>query len=561
MRGWRLSPSLSHLIVLGPVGMLVLLSVVLGVDRYRSGYKLTLDSAIQVGKVAAQPVHDLVSTSMGGGNYANVQAEPARNLFGADPRLRFMVVEGRTDVRGEDFGFVFDGATKTVHRTVWSEASLADLADKVARAEQALATMPGESARASQIRDRLALWRDELERSRLDRNRAGAVVAGTERPAAADLVDGAWLDRSTWTLHLMLPTKNSGGGTVWMVLDASQLANLGPQVLKRLLFINIVGLLVVAGMSIFLSGLVVNPLRRLTGTMRAMAAGDYSQPLRDIDRRDEVGEMARALQVFKANAETLDRVVSGALDNARHVSMSASQASAAVTQVSGGARSQLDAVKQVASALEQSADAISDVARSTQSASQQSREITGLVAQGTEHVTGMVDLVRGIADDSTQIARLVADIAQIADQTNMLALNAAIEAAHGGQNSGGFTVIADEVRKLSENTHVLAQKIGEITAAAAQRVHSGLRTAESIAGSIRSIGDIVRRNEALVSAIATSVEQQQSVVADIRLSVKELNNIGQANASASEEIAVTMHQLADMAGDTTRQMEGVRRSS
>jgi methyl-accepting chemotaxis protein len=263
----------------------------------------------------------------------------------------------------------------------------------------------------------------------------------------------------------------------------------------------------------------------------------------------------------KGNAETLDRVVAGVLDNARHVSMSASQASAAVTQVSGGARSQLDAVKQVASALGQSAEAITEVARSTNSASQQSREITGLLGKGTEQVTGMVTLVRGIAEDSTQIARIVADISQIADQTNMLALNAAIEAAHGGQNSGGFTVIADEVRKLSENTHALAQKIGEIIGAAGERVQSGLKMAHDISNSIGAIGDIVRRNEGLVAAIATSVEQQQSVIADIRLSVNELNNIGQANASASEEIAVTMHQLADLAGETNRQMEGVRRGS
>src|SRR5262249_15139226 len=124
------------------------------------------------------------------------------------------------------------------------------------------------------------------------------------------------------------------------------------------------------------------PVTRLTLAMTALAAGDKDVTVPDRDRRDEIGDMARALGVFQEQAIAAQSLTDRVTENIRRVAMAATQASTAVSQVSDGSNVQLTALRQSAGALEQSAEAIAEVARSTQLASEQAKEAANLVADG-----------------------------------------------------------------------------------------------------------------------------------------------------------------------------------
>ncbi len=327
-----------------------------------------------------------------------------------------------------------------------------------------------------------------------------------------------------------------------------------------LIGLMIVLLLVTGGGSVVLVNSIRGPLRRMTAAVRRLAAGDHAVDVPALDRNDEIGDIARAVQVFKEDAQETEKLVRQVISSARQVAVAAGQASGAVGQVSDGAHAQLTALRRVAGALKQTSEAIAEVSRSTQSASDVSRDVAALVGDGRRKMDDMVAVVRGNAETAEKIDKIAESISRIADQTNMLALNAAIEAARAGENGRGFAVVADEVRKLAESSGELAQEIGELVRAATDESQRGVQMVEDVSGAMDRISDGVRRSDSLTAAIATSMEQQQTTVIDINESVDGLTQIGQSNAAAAEEITSTMVDLSRLAEQSRNQVERFARN-
>lgn len=297
------------------------------------------------------------------------------------------------------------------------------------------------------------------------------------------------------------------------------------------------------------------PIQRITGVMKQLAAGDLAVEIPALSSRDEIGDIARATQVFRENALRTQALVEQVTQGARQVASAASQASSAVGQVSDGSQTQLDALRQAAAALSQSAQAISGVAQGTVEASQKVRNAADRVTEGRELVQAMVDGVGEIAKSSAQIGKITDAIARIASQTNMLALNAAIEAARAGEHGRGFAVVAEEVRKLAEHTGTLAQEIAELTQKAAKQAEGGVDLAENVKVSMTKVAEAVRASDTLIGSIATAMEEQQVTVGGIDVNVRELTRIGQSNATAAEEITATMLELSKLAERTRLQAD------
>ncbi|MFD2261392.1 methyl-accepting chemotaxis protein [Lacibacterium aquatile] len=316
------------------------------------------------------------------------------------------------------------------------------------------------------------------------------------------------------------------------------------------LSIGVIGAGVLIANWYVLSFKIARPVRDMAEAMRALADGHIGDEVQGTGRVGEIGMMARALKVFRAQAISSAELTDRVAQSIRQVATAANQASSAVSQVSDGSYTQLNALKQTAASLEQSSRAIADVARSTQLASEQAKNAADLAMGGIEQMADMVDIVTAIADSSAQVEQITGAIQRIAAQTNMLSLNAAIEAARAGEHGKGFAVVAEEVRKLADNSGALAQKIAVLVQQSTEATGRGVQMAEEVSGNMQRIAEGVKQSDRLVGAIAGAMEEQQATVGGINSNVFELTRIGQSNSTAAEEITATMVHLSKLADKT-----------
>jgi methyl-accepting chemotaxis protein len=323
-----------------------------------------------------------------------------------------------------------------------------------------------------------------------------------------------------------------------------------------------IGILISVALAIALVVLqITRPIDRLTQAMIRLAGGSTDITVPAVERGDEIGAMARAVQVFLNQAVAVRGLTAQIMENIRRVAMAASQASSAVSQVSDGSNIQLNSLKQASSALHQSAQAIAEVARGTQEASERARHAAGLVEKEINQMTSMVELVGAISENSSQISRIADAISRIASQTNMLSLNASIEAARAGEHGRGFAVVAEEVGKLAGSSRSLAQDIAEQVRQATEQAEKGVALAREVSGKMQEIAGGVAETDKLIGAIATAMEEQQATVAGINENVGELTRIGQSNATAAEEITATMLDLSRLAERTRLEVDEFKKLS
>ncbi len=320
-------------------------------------------------------------------------------------------------------------------------------------------------------------------------------------------------------------------------------------------FLVMAGLLAAsAGIAWTVARGIVGPLRRLEGSMVRLAAGDLAAPVADTARSDEIGRMARAMEVFKRNAADRARleseqqrlavgaeqqkraalmalaerfetsvgaivgVVAGASgqleQTARTLSETAAEATSQAQAVAGTSAETGANVQTVAAATEQLSASISEIgARVSQSAQMAARAAAD--AKRTDAT------VKSLSEGAQKIGEVIGLIQNIAAQTNLLALNATIEAARAGDAGKGFAVVASEVKSLATQTAKATEEIGA-QIAAIQTV-----TAEAVQA-IQGIGGTITEMTTVSGTIATAVEQQGAATREIA------NSVGHVSRGANE---------------------------
>lgn len=335
----------------------------------------------------------------------------------------------------------------------------------------------------------------------------------------------------------------------------------------------IIVLLISAGLALAIGFLltrsITNPLQKGVELAQAIESGNLTMEL-NMDRRDEIGQLAAALDNMIAN---LRKMVKAVDDNASTIASSATEFSAISEQMSSGSENMNEKVSTVASAAEeinvnmstisaaseQSSTNINVVATSTEEMSATVAEI----AQNTEKaqqrtddavnaVKSALEKVNALGVSAQDIGKVVDVILEIADQTKLLALNATIEAARAGEAGKGFAVVANEVKELAAQTNSAIEEI-QLKTAAIQ---------ESTEGTIKEIGNIdtvVTDVNEIVSTIATAVEEQSVTTKDIAMNISQAaegvqemaRNVTQA-AEATKMIAVDVTSLSQSSNDVTK---------
>ncbi len=324
---------------------------------------------------------------------------------------------------------------------------------------------------------------------------------------------------------------------------------------------------------------IVGPLLVLNGNMQHLSHGKLETEVAGTERGDEVGAMAKTLQVFKealiaqrAADETARRDAEAKLQRAQEIErliagfdaqvkeMIGMLASAA-TELEGTAQNMTAVAEQtnrqsnaVASASEETTTNVQTVASATEELSSSIGEIGRQVAQSAA-ITGKAmtqaeetnETVRGLTVAAQEIGDVVRLINDIASQTNLLALNATIEAARAGEAGKGFAVVASEVKNLATQTAKATEEIGRKIQEIQESTN---RSAEAIGGIVSVIAEINQ----VATAIASAVEEQDAATQEIA------RNVQQA-AHGTAEVASNITGVTEAAGETGRAAEDVLSSA
>jgi methyl-accepting chemotaxis protein len=272
----------------------------------------------------------------------------------------------------------------------------------------------------------------------------------------------------------------------------------------------------------------VGPLRRLAGTMRTMAAGETVTAIPGLGRRDEVGEMAAAVEIFRAEGEEARRL--RAQQEADRVERETTGAMAAMAEQAEALARDSRSVAELVVRVDGNADAVrgsaSDSLGVAETVAAAAEELAASIRGLTDQVRDAATVSRGLAADSTEteqvilalssavgqigdVTRLIQDIA---GKTNLLALNATIEAARAGEAGKGFAVVAGEVKSLAAQTAKATQEIGQHIEAVRDRTEAAVST-------VRRIAQSVGRMDQLAGTLADAVSQQDGATREIAHSI------------------------------------------
>jgi methyl-accepting chemotaxis protein len=363
-----------------------------------------------------------------------------------------------------------------------------------------------------------------------------------------------------------------------------QAANQGAEALgaktKLWILVAIVATALVSALvAMYIGSRISRPIGAMTGAMNALSSGQQDTPIPATDYKNEIGQMAQSVEVFKnamlesqrlaaeqaeaqrqqlersermlaltrsfdhdvaAALATVNAAVSAMESTAARMAETAHSVSSGAHAVSAGATEASANVQTVASATEELNASIGEIGNQVTMSTRVAEEAVGEAERTSEVVTGLASA----ADRIGQVVTLIQDIA---NQTNLLALNATIEAARAGEAGRGFAVVASEVKNLAQQTGRATEEIG-------QQIGDVQQSTGTAVTAIQQISSTIKRSHEIAATIAAAVEEQSAATKEIARNVEEA-------AKGTEEVTQNISVVSDAARASNEAATSVKHSA